>query len=70
MSETELARAANTAILAFLEIANGSERRASALLFSVACHWALDLGVPPLSLTDALFTEMRKRDTETENGNG
>jgi hypothetical protein len=61
-----LQKAANVAISAFLEAANGKELRASAFLFSTASRWALRCGAPPLSLVDSLMEEMRRIDAEAE----
>jgi hypothetical protein len=47
-----------------LKSSGGKERRASALLFGVACNWALDSGIPISGLVDELFAIARDRSEE------
>jgi hypothetical protein len=66
--ELELARTTGFCVAAMMRFANGSERRAAGLLYSAACSWSLSLGVPPESLVDSLFVEVRRlQNTEEPN---
>ena len=60
MERAKQKRAADTAVLAYLESESGNAVRASASMFAEASSWAMRLGVPPTVLMDTLYREMVK----------
>jgi hypothetical protein len=61
---TELARAMNRVAQIMMDLTEGNQYAASALLFGEATEWRLSLGRTPTDLYDQIFLIDKDRNTE------
>jgi hypothetical protein len=66
IDETDLARALNTVAQVMMDLTEGNQKRASALLFGAAADWRLSLGLTPTVLYDQIFLIDKDRQADAE----